>query len=77
MIYVFMCLAALSTAMMSYEMTLNTQSFWSIFFTAASIACWALSGFIIDDEIRYANKQAEELQNKIEKLEKDYDDKKN
>lgn len=77
MIYVFMFLAALSTAMMSYEMTLTAQSFWSVFFIVASIVCWALSGLSIDREIRYANKQIEELQNKIEKLEKDYDNKKN
>lgn len=76
MIYGFMLLAALSTAMMSYEMTLTAQSFWSVFFIVASIACWALSGFSIDREIRYANKQIEELQKRIEELEECYDDKK-
>jgi len=76
MIYCFMFLAALSTAMMSYEMTLTTQSFWSTFFIVASIACWALSGFSIDRESRYANKQIEELQKRIEELEKRHDDKK-
>lgn len=77
MIYGFMFLAALSTAMMSYEMTLTAQSFWSVFFIVASIACWALSGLSIDREIRYANKQIEDFQKKIEELEKHYDDKKN
>ena len=43
MIYVFMLLASLSTAMMTYEMVCNAQSFWATFFTVTSITCWVLS----------------------------------
>lgn len=69
MIYGFMFLASLLTVMMAYEMALNTQSFWSTFFTVASIACWALSALAIQEKIKDANIKIEDLQKKLEDFE--------
>ena len=75
MFYVFMVLTALSTVIMSYEITLNAQSFLATFFICASIICWALSALSIMHEFQFVHKQVKELQKKIEELEKRYDDK--
>lgn len=69
MIYGFMLLTSLSTVMMAYGMALNTQSFWLTFFTVASMACWALSAFAIQEKIRDANIKVEDLQKKLEDFE--------
>lgn len=76
MICGFMFLAAWSTVMMSYEMALNAQSFWSLFFAVASVICWALSAMAIQDKDKNTNMKIKDLQKKIEELEKRYNDKK-
>lgn len=76
MIYGFMVLAAIVTAVTPRIFDMASNSAWSAMFVSLSIILWAISAFLIYTEIENAKKEIEELQKKVEELEKHYDDKK-